>query len=80
MKKIVVPLTCMILGALIGYGIHAPADTNARPTYGANGLPKNCRALIQANLDGIRNRQFSSTEALVSIERNCGALGSNWGY
>ena len=80
MKKIVVPLACMIVGALIGYGIHAPADTNTRPTYGASGLPKNCRALIQANLDGMRSRQFSPTEALASIERNCGALGSNWGY
>lgn len=57
----------------------AGCDPNAKATYGDTGLPKNCRAIVQANIDGWRNRQFSAQEAFGSIERNCGANGHSWG-
>ncbi|MGO1061533.1 kynureninase [Acinetobacter lwoffii] len=58
---------------LIGCG-----NPNSKPTYGDYGLPKNCRALIQANIDGWRSKQYTAEEAMNSIERNCGANGKNW--
>lgn len=54
-------------------------DPNSKPTYGEMGLPKNCRAIIQANIDGWRSGQFAAEEALESIERNCGENGHSWG-
>jgi hypothetical protein len=54
-------------------------DSNAKPTYGDTGLPKNCRAIIQANVDGWRSGKWSAENALDSIERNCGAQGYSWG-
>ena len=46
--------------------------------YGATGFPKNCRALITANLNGVALGQYTQEEALWSIERNCGAQGYIW--
>lgn len=57
----------------------AGCDPNAKPTYGDTGLPKNCRAIIQANVDGWRERRFTADGALNSIERNCGMHGYSWG-
>ncbi|WAT15806.1 hypothetical protein [Xanthomonas fragariae] len=54
-------------------------DPNDHPTYGKTGLPKNCRAIIQANIDGYRTRQYSADEVMSSIERNCGANDYSWG-
>src|SRR5690606_19086933 len=55
-------------------------DPNAAPTYGeTTGLPKNCRAIVQANIDGYRSGQFTADEAMNSLERNCGADGYSWG-
>lgn len=54
-------------------------DPNERPTYGKTGLPKNCRAIIQANVDGYRAHQYSADDVIASIERNCGANGYSWG-
>lgn len=54
-------------------------DPNAKLTFGETGLPKNCRAIIQANLDGWHSGEYSAEEALGSIERNCGKDGYSWG-
>lgn len=57
----------------------AGCDSNSKPTYGDTGLPKNCRAIIQANIDGWRAGQYSCADAMASIERDCGANGYSWG-
>ncbi|MBD1554761.1 kynureninase [Pseudomonas typographi] len=70
-------LIAIILAFLAGRYI-VPMDPNAKPTYGDSGLPKNCRAIIQANIDGYNSRQFSAEDALSSISRNCGMYGDGW--
>ena len=56
-------------------------DPNAAPEYGqTSGLPKNCRAIVQANVDGYRSGAYTAEEAMNSLERNCGASGYSWGY
>lgn len=69
----------LFIGAVAGYLMHPADDLNAEPRYGSYGLPKNCRALIQANLDGYESGQFTAKEALASIDRNCGSDGLIWG-
>lgn len=55
-------------------------DPNAKPEYGEDtGLPKNCRAIVQANIDGYRSQQYTADEVMDSLERNCGANGHSWG-
>ena len=54
-------------------------DPNAKPTYGDTGLPKNCRAIIQANVDSWRAGEYPADEVMASIERNCGEQGHSWG-
>lgn len=51
---------------------------NDKPRYGESGLPSNCRALVQANIDGWRAKQYTAEEAMYSLERNCGAAGALW--
>ncbi|MEN9756630.1 MAG: hypothetical protein RL755_817 [Pseudomonadota bacterium] len=54
-------------------------NNNSKPMYGEEtGLPKNCRAIVQANIDGIRSKQYTVNDALSSLERNCGANGYSW--
>ena len=70
-----------ILVAVIAFAIGRfgfPKDSNSYPTYGSTGLPKNCRAIIQANIDGVNSRQFAAEDALNSIGRNCGRYGYGW--
>ena len=56
-------------------------DPNSKPTYGEeSGLPKNCRAIVQANIDAYRAHEFTSDEIMNSLERNCGASGYSWGW
>lgn len=71
----------LVFGVVIGFGIAkvTAVDPNATPTYGNTGAPKNCRAIIQSNLDGVKRKQYSVEDALESIERNCGAAGYSWG-
>jgi hypothetical protein len=66
--------------AVLAYQVgHTQGKGNRAPRYGdGSGLPANCRALIQANIDGARAGRFSHEEALRSIERNCGVAGSLW--
>jgi hypothetical protein len=55
-------------------------DPNSKPTYGEEtGLPKNCRAIVQANIDAYRAEQYLAEEIMASLERNCGANGHSWG-
>lgn len=54
-------------------------DPNAKPEYGDTGLPKNCRAIIKANVDGWRSGEYSAQETMASIDRNCGEHGYSWG-
>ena len=58
--------------------VTACSDRNAEPTFGETGLPKNCRAIITANIAGWRSGAYSPEEALESIDRNCGAEGHSW--
>lgn len=53
-------------------------DQNAKPTYRETGLPKNCRAIIQTNIDAYHAKQCAADEIMDSLERNCGANGYSW--
>ncbi|MDR7192712.1 hypothetical protein [Luteimonas terrae] len=56
-------------------------DPNAEPKYNpSTGLPKNCRAIVQANIDGYRSGEFTADGVMGSLERNCGANGYAWGH
>lgn len=56
-------------------------DPNAQPEFSeSSGLPKNCRAIVQANIDGYRTGEFDADGVMDSLERNCGAHGYSWGY
>ena len=65
------------------------SDPNATPTYGETGLPKNCRATVQANVNMYRETRASSADyrrvvdvadgVIASLERNCGENGHAWG-
>lgn len=64
----------------IGWMVKPASDRNATLTYGERtGLPKNCRAIIVSNIEGWQNKTFTPTEALSSIDRNCGRNGYSWG-
>lgn len=52
-------------------------DPNSEAIY-KNGYPVNCRALIQANIDGVNSKEFTCYEAMNSITRNCGINGNIW--
>jgi hypothetical protein len=66
---------------ILSLGIFLSAcDPNSKPTYGEEtGLPKNCRAIVQADIDAFRAKQYSAEEVMDSLERNCGAKGHSWG-
>jgi len=66
----------VLLGAVTLTG----CDPNSKPTYGEEtGLPKNCRAIVQQNIDAYRAKQYTADEIMTSLERNCGANGQSWG-
>jgi hypothetical protein len=55
------------------------ADDNDAPVYGKEtGKPVNCRAYVQAAIDGYRAKQYSANDAMAGLERNCGANGWSW--
>lgn len=66
-----------IVGFLVSSATQA-RDDNAAPRYGDLGLPSNCRALVQENINGYRSKKFTAEEAFGSIERNCGVVGGLW--
>ena len=81
-------MRCIILLLpLILFGCEKP---NGKPTYGETGLPKNCRAIIQSNLDEYRKIRATHDDYEIqlmkiddvfnSLGRNCGAYGYSWEY
>jgi hypothetical protein len=68
----------LIVGLVIGR-LTAPGDPNLELAYSSEGFPKNCRALIKANVDGWQAKQYSANDILKSIDRNCGQFGQLWG-
>lgn len=75
--RVIKTIAILAVGVAIGW-FAAPGNPNAAAVYGSSGLPKNCRALVQANIDGLRARSYSVEEAIASLERNCGRHGYNW--
>ena len=66
-----------ILGSVV---LLTACDPNAKATYGEEtGLPKNCRAIVQQNIDAYRAKQYTADEIMAALERNCGANGWSWG-
>ncbi len=54
-------------------------DDNAKPVYGEKtGLPVNCRAYVQAVVDGYKSKQYSADDSMAGLERNCGLYGMSW--
>lgn len=69
-----------IVLSLIAVLASTGCDPNSEPTFGEKtGLPKNCRAIVQANIDSYRAHEFTADEIMSSLERNCGANGHSWG-
>lgn len=79
MKRFAVTAGVAIVAFFAGVMVAPARDINDRPTYGPTGLPKNCRAIIQANINGYRARQYTAEEVISSMERNCGVVGYSWG-
>ena len=78
-KMLAVFIAGLLIGALAGYR-SAPGDPNAMVQFGeTSGLPKNCRAIVQANIDGFKNKVYTADEVMGSFERNCGTYGVSWG-
>lgn len=75
-NKIIFILILLIISFYIG---KSNGDPNDSMVYGDTGLPKNCRAIIDANVKGWYDGIYSPSEALGSIDRNCGANGYSWG-
>jgi len=71
-NKILIAVSTFVLGFILGIG-------NQTLTYGDTGYPKNCRAIIAANMNGYYTGIYTASEALSSIDRNCGAHGYSWG-
>jgi len=70
----------VILIIIISYTLGTKnGDPNKTLIYGDTGLPRNCRAIIAANINGWQYGEYTAEEALGSIERNCGAYGYSWG-
>lgn len=54
-------------------------DDNDKAKYGDElGLPVNCRAYVQAVVDGYRSRKYTAEESINGLERNCGLNGAAW--
>lgn len=70
----------LVAGLAFWLGTRTQHDPNDLPTFGKTGLPTNCRSLVQMAVDGWKNKVYSASEAMASLERNCGADGQLWGY
>lgn len=54
-------------------------DDNKKAVYGDTfGAPVNCRAYVQASVDGFRSKEFTADGAMAGLERNCGKDGVAW--
>lgn len=78
-RSFTIGAACLAAGWVLGFATSPSKDLNDRPTYGETGLPKNCRAIIQANINGYRSKQYTADEVLTALERNCGVFGYSWG-
>lgn len=75
----------IILLAVVLLGCEKP---NSKPSYGDTGLPKNCKAVIKANLEMYKKIRLSGDDyesqmididgVMDSIDRNCGEYGYAW--
>ncbi len=74
--KILFLIIAMIGMFFIGKSL---GDPNRKMTFGPQGDPKNCRAIIYKNYEGYVMEQYKAEEALSSIYRNCGDNGYSWG-
>lgn len=71
-----ITLTCLLICALSGCGF---PDDNDQAVYGKeSGLPVNCRAYVQATIDGYRSKIYSANDSMNGLERNCGINGASW--
>lgn len=77
MNKTIGFIIAFALGLVIGL-ITKGGDPNSELVYGDTGFPKNCRAIIHENIQGVYFEQYSAEDALGSIERNCGQNGYSW--
>jgi hypothetical protein len=59
-------------------GVHVGGKPSHWPPRYERGLPANCSAYIQISIDGIRNGEYTTKEALAGMERNCGSIGKLW--
>ncbi len=54
-------------------------DDNKEAEYGEDfGAPINCRAYVQASVDGFRSGEYDASAVMNGLERNCGANGASW--
>ena len=54
-------------------------DPNAKAIYGETGLPRNCRAIVAHNIEGLRSGKYTAEGIADSLDRNCGSDGYSWG-
>ncbi|MDO5561470.1 MAG: kynureninase [bacterium] len=78
MKKNILIIILAILSVILFFLYSSEKKSNSYPTYGETGFPKNCRAIIAANIDGYEDGDYTAAEALGSIDRNCGLYGYSW--
>ena len=80
--------TLVVVLSLIAITACSSEDYNSKAIYGDTGLPKNCRAIVQANIDMYKQVAYSDSsyaqklraadDAMQSLERNCGSNGKSW--
>lgn len=80
--------TFAVIFSLIALTSCSSEDYNSKAVYGDTGLPKNCRAIVQANIDMYKQVAYSDSsyeqklraadDAMQSLERNCGSHGKSW--
>lgn len=71
----------LLIGCAIAFyigRITAP-DDNEKPVYGKeSGLSVNCRAYVQAVINGFESGEYSPEDSFIGLERNCGINGLAW--
>lgn len=79
MKTTILSIISILLWLVIWYLVpKEPVDYNANLMYGSSGLPKNCRAIITENIKAYRNNEYSASDIMESIDRNCWANWYSW--
>lgn len=78
MKKSLPIITLVIWIIIWMFFSWGGGDYNSKLEYWSTGLPKNCRAIIKANIDDYNNWKFKAEDIIDSINRNCGENGYSW--